>query len=182
MDQDSNFRRVPIYDPHRRPPDWTGLLSSSDIAVFLTDLHSGQELDNNGAVVANSKESSCYVFEQFGAAEEFCRNMVLRFPSLKCELFDRRGRASDPLAIFIHPSARPIDSPRQAKFLLATGILVFLSSFPLFYFDWTRRGHLIWPSLIAVNCIGAGLRLAYWGSSILLRRKRQITIHDRMAG
>jgi hypothetical protein len=180
--QHPNFKRVLIYDPDRRPPDWTGLLSSPQVAVLLSDVHRGQELDTNGDVVANRSDSSCYLFGEYGEAEEFCRNLVLRFPNVKCELFDRRGRASDPLAIFVHPSTKPIDSPRQAKLLFVAGIVVFLSSIPLFYFDWTRGGGLILPSVIAVNCVGAGLRLAYWGGSILLRRKKQLTTDGTMAG
>lgn len=170
------LEKIRLYDPQRRPNDWTGVLSSSELAVFLSDVRGGQELDALGNQVTSSADSSCYVFPDFSTAEEFCRDLVLQNPSVQCEVFDRRGRAVDPLAVFVHPSVERHreDNPRRARLLIVGGVLSLLAAVLLFYFDWVRGGGLIWPSVIAVNCIGVSLRLVYWGSSILLRRRKQL--------
>jgi hypothetical protein len=94
---------------------------------------------------------------------------------MQCEIYDQRGRAEAPLDVVLHPSAghRSEDSARRGTWFLSLGVISLFATVPLFYYDYTHRGFLIWPSLIAVNLVAVGLRLILWGRGILEQRRRQ---------
>jgi hypothetical protein len=167
------IRKTRLYDPLRRPHDWPGILSATEVAIFLADVRNGHELTAEGTPVHSSAQSSCYVAPDLRTAIEFCHGLIEKNRYLRCEIFDRRGRSVDPMAEILHPSQakRRETSPRRAKLLVVSGIVLLLFSGPLFYLDWKRSGHLLWPSIIAVNCIGVGFRLLYWGISVLQYRR-----------
>ncbi len=175
MSPDMHLRKILLYDPARRPRDWTACLTESEVAIFISDVKTGEELDADGKLVSPEAAGHCYIARNSEQAEGFCRTLTQESPRAKCEIFDQRGRVVEPLAIFVHPSLEKKekeDSPRRARLLIAAGMLSISLAVPLFYFDWTRSGHLIWPSLLAVNCFGLGLRLLFWGNGIVQRRRK----------
>ncbi len=172
-----NFERVKLFDPNRRPSDWTGLLSNAQVAVFFSDSKSGTEIDCEGLLVLS--EGSCYVFAGCEEAERFCQELVLRIPNARCEIFDKRGRAVEALAEIVHPSApkNKETDPRRAKLFIAIAIVLTLSCIPLVYLDWVHEEQLIWPTFIAINFFGLSMRLAYWGMGVLHRNKKRLKQH-----
>ena len=172
-----NFQRVLLFDPKRTPCDWTGLLKPGQVSVFLSDLRNGVEIDCEGQLVTH--ENSCYVFPGRSEAEQYCRELVLRLPNARCEIFDRRGRAVEALAEITHPSVRKNKEadPRRAKLFIGIAIVLTTSCIPLVYLDWVHEEQLIWPTFIAINFFGLSMRLAYWGMGVLHRNKKRAKQH-----
>jgi hypothetical protein len=177
MPPDRPYEKVLVYDPARRPREWTGLLTGTQIAVFLSDFYSGHELDESGMRVTDEYESSCYVFADAKLAEQFCRGLVEQFSRTRCELFDGRGRAIEALAVVLHPSLQckdKEDDPGRARLLILGALVLVPVGICLLYFDWTHDEQLIWPSLLAFNCFALSFRLVFWGTGILGRRKKKL--------
>lgn len=177
MPTDPHLRTILLYDPARRPRDWPDCLLPSEVAILISDESTGEELDRDGRLLSAGSERCCHIYSDLRAAEQFCRELTERNPRAKCEIFDRRGRAVEPLDVIVHPSLEKKereDDPRRARVLIGAGLLAISVMFPLFYFDWTRSLQLIWPSLLAVNCFGLGLRLLFWGNGILQRQKKKL--------
>ena len=95
--------RTRLYDSQRRPHDWPGTLSSTEVAIFLTDVRSRHELTAKGTALHSSAESSCYVAPDWRRATEFCDGLIGKNQYLRCEISDRRGRSVDAIAEILHP-------------------------------------------------------------------------------
>src|SRR5215212_9931592 len=93
--------KLRLNDRTRRPPEWTGHLSATQVAVFLRDIRTEVELDPQGNSVSRETPPSCYVFDSMEDAEAFCREKVEQIPRMSCEIYDRRGKIY-PLRTFTH--------------------------------------------------------------------------------
>src|ERR1700744_647131 len=85
-----------LYDPRRRPPDWTKIIESHQCAVFLRDLRLGVSVASDGQ--PRSADRATYtLFDSVEAAEIFCRRMLDMQPQISCEIVDAEGPANPPL-------------------------------------------------------------------------------------
>jgi hypothetical protein len=124
---------------------------------------------------------SCLIFDSLEEAEQYCRRKVEVIPNLRCEVFDRHGKAKPPVATFVNPrhEAR-LDSPAKARRIMCWGLLSIAASPPLFWYTWKTRGEGWIASFFGIQFIFAGLRLLHWGYSMkeeLSSRKAQADLH-----
>jgi hypothetical protein len=153
-----------LYDPSRRPLDWTAQLSASQYAVFLSDSKLGYELTAEGMPKERGEPSYCLVFNSLAAGEAFCRAFVEKAPNGRCDIYDHEGKAKSPVAIITHPRhAGRVPSRRSAFGLFLLAAVMVLPTPLLFWIDWRHRGTLIVPTLVGLNLLAAVVRISMWG-------------------
>src|SRR4051794_36262348 len=94
-----SLREVKLFDPERRPPNWMGHIREGEYALFFKDASSGQEMTADGNPV---RESTCLIVSSLEEAVDFARARVDASPSLRCDIYDARGKANLPLASIVH--------------------------------------------------------------------------------
>ena len=169
------MQRVLIYDPHRVPKHWMELLRPGQFAVFLQDVRSAVLLDSEGRPLADSGSAgSCYLFDSLEEAKQFCQELVERHDHVRGDIYDERGMAVEPLYTFAKKRhEHRIGSKTTARWLMLAGALAILLSLPLFWYDWLAEGARIWPAVIGINLVFAGVRLLIWGRGEFERLQRQ---------
>lgn len=169
------MQRVPIYDPHRVPKHWMELLHPGQFAVFLQDVRNSVPLDSEGRPFAESGSAgSCYLFDTLAEAREFCLELVEQREHVRCDIYDERGMAVEPLYTFVTKRHEHlVGSKTTARWLMLGGGLAILLSLPLFWYDWLAEGARIWPTVIGINLAFAGIRLLIWGRGELERLRNQ---------
>ena len=169
------MQRVLIYDPHRVPKHWMELLQPGQFAAFLQDVRSAVLLDSEGRPFAESGSAGCcYLFNSLEEARQFCLELVERREHVRCDIYDERGMAVEPLYTFARKQHQHlVGSKTTARWLMLGGVLAILLSLPLFCYDWLAEGARIWPSIIGINLAFAGIRLLIWGRGEFERLQRQ---------
>ena len=169
------MQQVLIYDPHRAPKHWMELLHAGQFAVFLQDVRSSVLLDSEGRPFAESGSAGCcYLFDSLAAARSFCLELVEGHEHVRCDIYDERGMAVEPLYTFARQRHQHlIGSKTTARWLMFGGVLAILFSLPLFWYDWLAEGARIWPAVIGINLVFAGLRLLIWGRGEFERLQHQ---------
>jgi len=169
------MQRVLIYDPHRVPKHWMELLHSGEFAVFLQDVRSNVLLDAEGTPFATSGSAGCcYLFDSLREARQFCLELIERRDHMRCDIYDERGMAVEPLYTFAKEQHQHrVGTKTTARWLMLGGALLILFSLPLFWYDWLSEGARIWPSIIGINLCFAGIRLLIWGRGELERLQHQ---------
>ena len=160
------MRTVLIYDPRRVPRNWVELVRSGQSAVFLQDVYTGVTLDDQGKPIADIAAQSCFLFDNLADARKFCHELVERVENAQCQIYDERGMAVAPLYTIVNRRhEHRIGSKKTARRLMIGGGFAFALSVPLFWYDWLAKGARMWPTIIGINLVFAGLRLLHWGYS-----------------
>jgi hypothetical protein len=160
-------KELRLHDPQRIPRDWTGHLSSTQVAVFLCDVKTHVQLDLEGRVPVHGTPSVCYVFDSMPEAEAFCRDRADRVENILCEIYDQRGKIL-PLRTFTHVRyAGRVPNRASARRMIRIAWLLVVISPLLFWIDYHHDGTLIVPTVVGFACIVTALRLLYWGHSEL---------------
>jgi hypothetical protein len=169
------MQRVLIHDPHRVPKHWMELLHPGQFAVFLQDVRTSVLLDAEGRPFAESGSAGCcYLFDSLEEARRFCLELVERSEHVRYDIYDERGMAVEPLYTFAKERHKHlVGSKATARGLMLGGALAILLSLPLFWYDWLAEGARIWPAVIGINLIFAGIRLLIWGRGEFERLQRQ---------
>ena len=156
------YRLLPLHDPARRPRDWNLHVAPPRVAVFLSDARSGAELTADGTSLQPGTRSSFLLFDSLDEAKTYCEEMLTRFEHIQCDIYDQRGSAVPPLFRYTHERYRgEFLAPGSRKKLIFVGCLLILATPPLFWWDYRHGGVLIFPTLIALNCIILALRFFY---------------------
>jgi hypothetical protein len=167
------MQAVLLYDPRRVPKDWVSLLRPGQFAVLLLDLATCVIVDQQGVPVANRAAENCFVFDSLDGAKQFCQELVERVEHVRCEIYDERGKAVEPLYTIVNKRhASQLMSKRHPRLLITGGILSFVLGIPLFWLDWLDGGAKIWPTLLGINLVVLAIRLIYWGYSELAQLRR----------
>jgi hypothetical protein len=152
-----------LYDPARRPPNWTEIVRPDQFVVFCSDAATGAATDADGRVTAPA-DASCLVFHTLPSARAFCEAQILRAPDLRFEIFDGRGRVEEPLIAVVGP-ARAVameSSTRSIQRRTWAAVLLLACAGPLVWYDYgTSRGSLVLPTFLAVSMVLAALRLLF---------------------
>jgi hypothetical protein len=154
---------VRLYDPHRRPPNWTDIIQPGQFVAFAKDLDSGAACDAAGKPFPSSGEITCVIFDGIEEAGAFCRAAVQRVPALRFDVFDAAGRAKPPLLTVVHPSrVATLDggNPRWTAFNKWGAVALVAVTPALFWLDWWKYdGLLILPTILAINFLIIAARM-----------------------
>lgn len=154
------MRELLIDEPGRRPAAWNETLGPDERAVFFTDIRTGGVRDADGRPWRAGRPHVCYVFENAEAARAFCLERVERLPDLRCEVYDRRGRAVLPSELIVHERHRQRLSARwNRRWLWTLGALLLAAAMGLFYVEHVSDRSLGLAAFIGLSCIGTAVRL-----------------------
>ncbi len=170
------MQRVAIYNPGRVPPDRVNLLHTGQFAVFFQDVQTSVVLNADGAPWAADEAQSCFVFDSLAEAKQYCHELVESADHVRCDIFDERGMAVEPLYMIVNKRhERRIGTRASARWLMLSGVLAIMLSVPLCWYDWLSRGARLWPAIFGINLFFAGVRLLLWGYGELERlRQREV--------
>jgi hypothetical protein len=167
---DPKGRWIRVYDPDRKPPDWTGCLSSEEVAVFFSDVETGGEL--NPQIGGERSAGTCLVFPSLEQAVQCSRLYTARVPRLRCEIFDRRGRAVPALSTIVNPQfSSLVDDAASSRQLIVGGWAALIASIVLGLLEWQSSSSHGLLGVLAVNALALGARLLHWGTD----RGRRLT-------
>jgi hypothetical protein len=169
-----------LFDPERRPSNWTGIIRPGQFAAFSKDADTGATRDAAGQPFASSSDVTCLVFDSFDDARTFCDTRVKAASNLRFDIFDSGGRTSPPLLVVVHPSRAHTLAGNQRDMRLRTWIarLLLLGAFPLFWLDYQNRGALMLPTILAINMIVVAARLLHMNMSV---KEVERTREERLA-
>jgi hypothetical protein len=153
------MQELKLYDPDRRPKDWTDIIRPGQYAVFHSDLRTDVEKKPDGRFLAPGEESFCLVFDSLPEAEAYCEAKVAEIPSLRCDIYDHMGKSKPPRLTYVNQAQ--VKAPRRHAHW---GWVLISLSVPCFWIEWHWHGTLIVPLIVGLNLVFAGLRLIYWGA------------------
>jgi hypothetical protein len=160
------MQEVLLFDSSRNPAVWLELMRPGQYAVFLSDAETRAGMTPDGRYSGSEVADSCLIFDSFEEAEEYCRTSVHDVARLRCEIFDDRGKAIPPAAVFVSPEfAGTLHSDIKARRLTWAGIILIAVSVPLFWLDWRADWRLILPTVVGSQFILVGLRFIQLGSA-----------------
>ena len=173
-----------LFDPKRKPRDWTEIIRPTQFAVFLKDRATSHSRAPDGKPYPNPDDTACFVFDQLSAAQLFSESKVQAFPHLRCEIYDAQGLAHPPLLVIVHPDQQDREESgsfwsRRRKLI---AVVLFLMAPPLIWIDNRRSNTLVLPTFLAFNCILAGLRFLYWDFGLKHQereRRKRVETHRR---
>jgi hypothetical protein len=147
-----------LYDPARKPTEWTNLVHSGQFAVFHSDVATDVERSPDGHYLQPGEDSVCIVFESLDEAEAYCETKVDEIPNLRCDIYDHTGKSKPPFLTYVNKIHLNSGSKRARW-----GWALVAASLPFFWIAWTYHGTQVIPMLVGINLLFGGLRLVYWG-------------------
>lgn len=147
-----------LYDPTRKPAEWTGLVRPGQYAVFHSDIATDVEKTAGGHYLQPGEDSTCTVFDSLPEAEAYCEAKVEAISNLRCDVYDHTGKSRPPMFTYVNRVHLKESSHR-----VYWGWACLALSVPCFLIEWYYHGILVIPIVIGLNLIFAGLRLIYWG-------------------
>ncbi|MBZ5509091.1 MAG: hypothetical protein LAO78_26835 [Acidobacteriia bacterium] len=152
------MQQLKLYDPARKPAEWTGLVHPGQFAVFHSDVATDVERASDGHYLQPGEDSTCLVFDSLPEAEMYCEAKVEEVPNLRCDIYDHTGKSKPPMLTYVNKIH--LNAPaKRAKW----GWVLVAASLPFFWIAWIHHGTQVIPMLIGVNLLFGGLRLVYWG-------------------
>lgn len=153
------MQEILLYDPERRPANWTDLLHQGQYAVFFSDLATDIEKNSAGRYLQPGEQSTCLIFDSLPEAEAYCEARVENLSRLRCDIYDHRGKSGPPLLTYVHQAQ--LKTPRK---FVRWGFVLIAASAVSFWIEWRRGSGLGLGLIIGINLVFAGLRLIYWGA------------------
>ncbi len=154
----SFVQQLKLYDPSRKPTEWTGLVHAGQFAVFHSDVATDVERSPDGHYLQPGEDSVCVIFDSLPEAEAYCETKVEDIANLRCDIYDHTGKSKPPLLTYVNKTHLKSGSNR-AKW----GWALVAASLPFFWIEHHWGNTLVVPMVIGVNLAFAGLRLVYWG-------------------
>ena len=163
------MQTLKLYDPTRKPAEWSGLVHAGQYAVFHSDIATNVEKAPDGQYLHPGEDSVCIVFDSLPEAEAYCESKVEAVPNLRCDIYDHTGKSRPPMLTYVNKAH--LKAPNRRAYW---GWALIGGSMPLFWVEWHWHGTLVVPMVVGINMILAGLRLIYWGKggSEKLKAKR----------
>ncbi|HJX83706.1 MAG TPA: hypothetical protein VJ723_05130 [Candidatus Angelobacter sp.] len=160
------MRELKLYDPTRKPSSWTDLIHPGQYAVFHTDVQSDIEKKADGHFPGPGEESTCLIFDSLAETEAYAEARVEQVSSLRCDIYDHAGKSKPPMLTYVNKAY--LKSPRKHAYW---GWILVASSLPCFWIEWHWNGTLVVPMIVGLNLIFGGLRLVYWGTKGVEKRR-----------
>jgi hypothetical protein len=156
---------VRLYDPGRRPADWTEIIRDGQFAVFAKDDEAGVPCDLDGARFANAAAVTCAIVDSIDEARAVCDAAVARHAGVRCEVFDAGGRTRPPLLTVTHPlrSSALETSPRQMRTRRAIAWSLIAAGLPLLAYAYAAYDDhdTLLAVFLGINMVLIGLRLLW---------------------
>jgi hypothetical protein len=157
-----------LYDPHRKPAEWTGLVHPGQFVVFHSDIMTDVEKTPDGHYLGPDDDSICIAFDSLDEAESYCATKVEQTASLRCDIYDHTGKSRPPMLTYVNKIH--LNAPAKRAYW---GWALVAASLPFFWIAWIHHGTQIIPMLIGVNLLFGGLRLIYWGKGGTEKRRAE---------
>jgi len=154
-----HMQQLKLYDPARRPPEWSALVHEGQFAVFHSDVRTDVEKNQDGRYLASGEDSTCLVFDSLAEAETYCESKVETISNLRCDIYDHTGKSRPPLLTYVNKSQ--VKSPRK---FVVLGYSFIAASIVCFLIEWHWNGTLVVPLVVGLNLLFAACRLIYWGA------------------
>ena len=151
-----------VYDPERRPSNWTEIIRPGQFVAFAKQFDSGAPCDAAGTPFVSTDAITCLIFDSLPAADAFCRARVEDVPTVRFDIFDSAGRAQPPLLTIVHASRTPAleGNPRTQRLNTWGAIALIFAAPVLFWIDWAKYdGLLILPTILGINFLLIAARL-----------------------
>jgi hypothetical protein len=163
------LRSVRLYDPGRRPVNWTEIIGPGQFSAFSKALDTGLPCDPEGRPFADAAAAACVLFDSLDEARAFCESAVLVQPGIRFDVFDASGRVNPPLLTVVHASrARTLDTdPRGIRLRRTIAWLLIVAAVPVLALAYSLRDvRAIFPGFIGINMILAGGRLLWFNLAV----------------
>lgn len=167
---------IRVYDESRAVRQWHELLGPAQCAVFCKDLKTEAPLSSDGVRLAY-RDATFLLFDRLDDARAFCEAAVQRHPEMCCEIFDSEGKARPPVLTIVNPDADDELSSTAVRRRRFIAILLFISAFPLIWWDWHTGNGKIYPTILGLNMILISIRLMQWNAA---RRQRDNEEEERI--
>jgi hypothetical protein len=167
---------IRLYDPQRKPADWTDVIGPAQCAVLLKNRANSVPLSPTGKPFARREDATCLLFDRLDDAQQYCEAKVRELPHLACEILDAQGRAHPPLMVVFHPDFAGEDDSGARGSLRRKwiAVLLILAAPPLFWLDWRHQNTLILPTFLGFNCILLAMRFIYWHFGLRHRENERL--------
>jgi hypothetical protein len=172
---------VRLYEPARRPANWTEIIRPGQFAVFARDDESGVPCGIDGVRFADTALATCALFGSIDSARGFCEAAVLRHPTIRFDIFDHEGRVRPALLTVVHPdrAARLETSPRQIRVRRWLAWALVGGGVPLIVYARVadREHDVILPAFLGINLIIVAGRLLFMNFAVReteLARERRL--------
>src|SRR5215813_7668721 len=96
------MQTLKLYDPTRKPAEWTGLVHAGQYAVFHSDIATDVERTPAGQYLQPGEDSVCIVFDSLTEAETYCESKVEAMPNLRCDIYDHTGKSNPPMFTYVN--------------------------------------------------------------------------------
>ena len=157
-----------LYDPARKPTEWTGLVHAGQFAVFHSDVATDVERAPDGHYLRADENSICLVFDSLDEAEAYCEAKVEEISNLRCDIYDHTGKSKPPMLTYVYKIH--LNAPaKRAKW----GWVLVAASVPCFWIEWHWGNTLVIPMVVGLNLAFGGLRLIYWGKGGSEKRRAE---------
>ena len=156
------LRTLPLLDLEAQPQSWNERMTPGEYAVLYSGVPEGAPLNSQ----------TCTIFESLESAEQYASAQVATWPELRCRIYDHRGFGAQPVRE-IRGTAHKGDSEITARLRRWGGGGLFLGGAVLTLIDVAVDYRLLWPSLIGVRMMPAGLVLLVTELVIVIEARRK---------
>jgi hypothetical protein len=160
------MQQIELYDPNRRPANWTDCVHAGQYAVFHSDRATNVERTPDGRYLRTEDKSTCMIFDSLAEAESYSEEKVEALPRVRCDIYDHTGKSRPPLLTYVNKQF--LNAPKKHAYW---GWAMVAARLPCFWIEWHWHGTLVVPMIVGLNLIFAGLRLVYWGAGGVEKRR-----------
>ena len=101
------LRSLPIFDEDAHPPVWSDRMTLGEYAVLCEDARTGASKQPDNTRPPNDSGQICTLFDSRQEAEDFARDRVDTYATMRCLVFDHEGRGRPPLLTVYRPEFAP---------------------------------------------------------------------------
>lgn len=160
------MQQFKLYDPARKPTEWTSMVRAGQFAVFHSDVATDVERSPEGNYLQSDEDSTCLVFDSLAEAESYCESKVAQFPQLRCDIYDHTGKSKPPMLTYVNKIHLKAGSTRATW-----GWTMVVASLPCFWIAWVYHGTSVISLVVGLNLFFGGLRMIYWGKGGAEKRR-----------
>ena len=160
------LRTILIYDESAHPPTWSDRMIPGEFAVLCEDARTGSPKQPDNTPAPDASRHICTISDSRQEAEEFARDQVERYPTMRCVVFDHEGRAGQPLLVVNRPEFAPRGEIGPA-FRRWVGGICLVAGLALGAWEVAHDYATIWAGALAIRLLPVaavflGVELVLW--------------------